>query len=330
MNTSGLALGHLSRRKDLVGQKFGALTVTKMLYDYRRKPSGQAVTYCECICDCGNTVIRSANKIKTSKNPSCGCLTKQTVRNACAKKIEGQKFGRLTVNFTLWDSSPVKVNCTCDCGNTVVLSRNDVMSGHTQSCGCLQKERASKSNTKDFTGIISDFGIELVKPLYLKVRSDNSDNQKQVWIWECKCSCGKLFEALPANILSGKITSCGCNRSSSREKYIANILDGSDVIYDTEVTFNDCKNKYALRFDFGIYDEFQNIKALIEYDGEQHFKPVSLFGGEIGFLNSQKRDEIKNNYCIEKNIPLYRIPYTFSLEEIRNKIIEIVNNIKNA
>jgi len=36
---------------------------------------------------------------------------------------------------------------------------------------------------------------------------------------------------------------------------------------------------------------------------------VDFFGGENGLLSLQKRDKEKNQYCLNKNIILYRIPY---------------------
>jgi len=36
-------------------------------------------------------------------------------------------------------------------------------------------------------------------------------------------------------------------------------------------------------FDFVIFDNQNNIKKCIEYNGEQHYKPVELFGGEKAF-----------------------------------------------
>ncbi len=35
--------------------------------------------------------------------------------------------------------------CKCDCGNTIIVSSKDVVGGHTKSCGCFQKEQASKA-----------------------------------------------------------------------------------------------------------------------------------------------------------------------------------------
>ena len=52
-----------------------------------------------------------------------------------------------------------------------------------------------------------------------------------------------------------------------------------------------------------------NNKYIIEYDGEQHFKPIDVWGGEEALSNTRERDLIKNKYCFDNNIPLIRIPY---------------------
>ena len=35
--------------------------------------------------------------------------------------------------------------CLCDCGNIVVIATSDLIRGHTQSCGCLRKEKAREN-----------------------------------------------------------------------------------------------------------------------------------------------------------------------------------------
>lgn len=62
-----------------------------------------------------------------------------------------------------------------------------------------------------------------------------------------------------------------------------------------------------MRFDFAIIDDEKNLIKLIEYDGEQHFKPIEQFGGQEAFEELKQRDKIKNNYCREHNINLLRI-----------------------
>lgn len=65
------------------------------------------------------------------------------------KDLSGQKFGRLTVTdkYELDRWRQARWLCKCECGNLVSVKSGNLRNGHTQSCGCLQKERTSKSNT---------------------------------------------------------------------------------------------------------------------------------------------------------------------------------------
>ena len=60
------------------------------------------------------------------------------------------KFGKLTVikengrskdRHILWE-------CVCDCGKKVNVIGRDLITGHTQSCGCLQREIIAKIRKK--------------------------------------------------------------------------------------------------------------------------------------------------------------------------------------
>ena len=55
-----------------------------------------------------------------------------------------KKYGRLIIV----EERKNKLLCLCDCGNTKEIYKYDVLSGRTKSCGCLQRERTSKANTK--------------------------------------------------------------------------------------------------------------------------------------------------------------------------------------
>lgn len=59
------------------------------------------------------------------------------------KDICGMRFGRLTVAeyAGVTESKRAQWLCTCDCGDEVVVYGGDLRSGHTQSCGCLQREK---------------------------------------------------------------------------------------------------------------------------------------------------------------------------------------------
>jgi hypothetical protein len=66
------------------------------------------------------------------------------------KDLLGKRFGRLLVieyagsvkNAATW-------KCLCDCGNITIVYRGNLESGGTLSCGCLNKENASKRLLSD-------------------------------------------------------------------------------------------------------------------------------------------------------------------------------------
>ena len=61
-------------------------------------------------------------------------------------RLEGQRFGRLVVLSKEVRGPYIKSRwlCQCDCGNTSLATTTDLQRGRHQSCGCLQKERATK------------------------------------------------------------------------------------------------------------------------------------------------------------------------------------------
>lgn len=95
-----------------------------------------------------------------------------------------------------------------------------------------------------------------------------------------------------------------CNESKG-EREVSKILDMYNIEYIREYRFPDCKDKYRLPFDFYL----PKYNLCIEYDGEQHFKPLEYLGGLSELEGVKKRDAIKNAFCNDKNILLIRIPY---------------------
>lgn len=57
--------------------------------------------------------------------------------------LTGQRFGRLIVasrNPISASSGHIRWNCICDCGNKVTVNGTNLVSGNTNSCGCLRIE----------------------------------------------------------------------------------------------------------------------------------------------------------------------------------------------
>lgn len=127
----------------------------------------------------------------------------------------------------------------------------------------------------------------------------------------------ELFLTSPDCALRG----CGCLhcRGSKGEKYIGEWLDNHNIIYESQKSFVDCKDKQPLPFDFYLPD----YNCCIEYDGKQHFEPIEWFGGQESLEYTQKHDNIKNEYCQNNNIKLLRIPYYTNIEEELNNFLFI-------
>ncbi|EPT6434294.1 hypothetical protein ACVQ11_005944, partial [Escherichia coli] len=50
--------------------------------------------------------------------------------------------------------------CRCECGNRKIVCRDDLISGHTKSCGCLHKEKCAINSKKAFNFLKENDWIE--------------------------------------------------------------------------------------------------------------------------------------------------------------------------
>ena len=115
----------------------------------------------------------------------------------------------------------------------------------------------------------------------------------------------------PNNITRNKIY------ASKYEAMVANYLINNDIPFVCQKTYEKCKNINCLRFDFCV--NYNDVEILIEYNGMQHYKPVSIFGGELALQKTQKNDKIKQQYAEDNDIPFIVIPYNISTsKEITN------------
>jgi hypothetical protein len=224
--------------------------------------------------------------------------------------MTGKRFGRLTVvkrvdNYTQPNGkTKVMYKCVCDCGNEIIVSATHLISGHTQSCGCLRIEILQDLLVKDLTG--QQFG-KLTAVSKYKIK-----NGRQYW--NCKCECGKTTIASSAALASGKKKSCGCLNSVAEYEF-ATYLDKHGYKYKPQFTFKDCKDKRKLPFDFAIKDEYDKLLMLVELHGQQHYYPFTYCNEpkdvkNKNYIERKRKDLIKENYCKDNNIPLLIIKYS--------------------
>lgn len=117
---------------DLTNRQFGQLTV-----EGRAGVDSFGHRIWICRCTCGNRKEVLATSLVEGLTQSCGCLHSQLTHKATFKDLGGLKFGKLTPETYIIQNGKVKWKCLCDCGNFTWVTRANLVSGHTASCGCL-------------------------------------------------------------------------------------------------------------------------------------------------------------------------------------------------
>lgn len=142
---------------------------------------------------------------------------------------------------------------------------------------------------------------------------------------EMQCECGERYSTYLSCILQMVSTRCKkCSKSESRYSILTrNYLTDIGVIFETEQKMDGCISTNSLKFDYAIIVR-NKVKLLIEVDGEFHYDDYSHIYPD-SFLKQKERDNIKNRYCLQNNIPLLRIPYwDYKGEEYKKKIISFI------
>tara|TARA_B110000902_G_C13792690_1_gene392762 strand:- start:70 stop:465 length:396 start_codon:yes stop_codon:yes gene_type:complete len=109
---------------------------------------------------------------------------------------------------------------------------------------------------------------------------------------------------------------CGFGNSKG-ETGIFEILKTNKINFIEQHKFFGMKSKRSLRCDFYLPE----YNLVIEYNGEQHYKPIDFFGGLEGFNETKKRDLLKKQYCIENNIYFEEIRFD---DVIKKRMKEIL------
>lgn len=74
---------------------------------------------------------------------------------------------------------------------------------------------------------------------------------------------------------------------------------------------------------FDVY--FPELNIAIEYQGIQHQKPISFFGGEEAFIKNQERDIRKKNLCKENDCSLFYVFPDEDMNEFVEKLYDVIN-----
>ena len=119
--------------------------------------------------------------------------------------LTGQKFNRLTVieRIANSDSGRIRWRCKCDCGGETITQSYCLRSGHTRSCGCLQREAVGNNSFRFIDLMGQTFGRLTVIKL-------TSKDKRGAVRWICQCECGNTAVVATGNLRRGITKSCGC------------------------------------------------------------------------------------------------------------------------
>ena len=147
---------------DLVGKKFGYLTVVSINED----KSTNAMKYWDCKCECGNIACVQGGRLKNGDTTSCGCHKYDYLKILHQKNItqldKGSKYGEWEVierdNYLSSKRGMSYYVCKCSCGTVKSVKSDPLLSGRSTSCGCIKSKGEKKINA-----ILKSFGIDFEK-----------------------------------------------------------------------------------------------------------------------------------------------------------------------
>lgn len=189
---------------------------------------------------------------------------------------KGDRFGALVLDSYLGNDM---WNAICDCGNNKVVSTPKGRKELYPCCGRCRR-----------LGTWAAKEVELRKQKELQTTHVQTVNKNK----------GHYYSK----------TSRGYVKSSKNETVIYKQLTRMGMIFETEKEFGACypQSNVPFRFDFCVASSTSPVGFyLIEYDGQQHQKPIEIFGGNEQFKKQQWQDWYKNQWCKNNNIPLIRV-----------------------
>lgn len=216
---------------------------------------------------------------------------------AKVKLIHGSKYDYSEVEY-IHGEKLVKIICP-DHGIFEQRGRS-----HLEGCGCPQCHIFSRRLTKEKF-------IEQAK----KIHGDTYDYSKVVFITtkdnvELECRKHGSFWIRP-NAHTASRGGCPRCKESKGETRVRTFLEKHEIEFVQEFKIP----THGYRYDFYVPE----YKMLIEFHGNQHFKPVQLFGGERYFKETVRNDKAKEK--LAKRLGFYL--HTLNFRQMKDNGVEV-------
>jgi len=201
-------------------------------------------------------------------------------------------------------NNETKIKVKHKCGYIYNTTPTNILQGY----GCPKCAKNIKRTTEDFKKEVKSLTNNeyIVKGEYI-----NIDTPIEIM----HTTCGNIYKVTPNNFIHKNQRCPKCLKRSKGEEIIEKWLNEHNFEFIKQFTFDDCKYKRKLPFDFKLECE-DGTFILIEYDGEQHFKKC-WYDKDEDLIIRKKRDKIKTDYCNNhSNIELLRISFKDDIETV--------------
>jgi Zn ribbon nucleic-acid-binding protein len=260
-----------------------------------------------------------ANFLSGQRCPKCSKIAgnnKQTKTHEIFLKEVYELVGNDYLLLEPYETAKTKIRVLHNkCGNTWLIAPDKFLRGRRcPVCATEHAHTIQRRTQQEFEELVFQIGNNEYIVLNNYINANESIRLKHK-------ICGHSFNVRANHFING--SRCPRCRESKGEKQIGKYLNSNDIPHEPQYSFVGCINKRLLRFDFAIFNKENKLIYLIEYDGELHFESVEYFGGDEKLQQQIENDKIKNTYCKNNNIKLYRIPYWMldNIEKILSKII---------
>jgi hypothetical protein len=135
----------------------------------------------------------------------------------------------------------------------------------------------------------------------------------KVW-WICKRDSEHIWYATIHDRTSKESGCPYCSKKLNMSELkmlglIKEIFPKEKILYNT-------RPRWLKRMQIDVY--LPKLKIGFEYQGQQHFMPVELFGGKEAFIKQVQRDKLKKEICQKRNINLL---YVYFDEQLNRHLI---------
>ena len=147
----------------------------------------------------------------------------------------GDKFNRWTVIKEAEKRYGKRMmHCQCSCGWLAKVRLQDLVQGHSKSCGCLRNEELSMIRKGKIPEYIHGKRMKKLNSPFVcyqdfndlagqkfnrwtVIKRDQNSHDKKV-VYSCECECGWIGKVRARDLIQGHSKSCGCLRLEHLER----------------------------------------------------------------------------------------------------------------